>query len=248
MPIDNIDLRRLEELGLNSSAPPGQLLFDGWLIRLLPGQAKRARSVNAVYPSRRALDDKVAYCEALYKLHQLPTIFRITPFSEPAALDAELERLGYLRFDTTAVDATTIDAAQLVLTTAQPMELAPWVEEVGRLRGSNAVYRRSHLERLQSVLLPLRAMAVWHNGAVVATGLTIVEDGWAGLFDIVTDATLRRRGFGEQIVQGLLKAAWDMDARQSYLQVSADNTPARTLYARYGFQEQYQYWYRGHAN
>ena len=63
MPTNNIDLRRLEELGLNSSAPPGQLLFDGWLIRLLPGQAKRARSVNAVYPSRRVLAEKVAYCE-----------------------------------------------------------------------------------------------------------------------------------------------------------------------------------------
>lgn len=248
MPSDNIDLRRLEELGLNSSAPPGQLLFDGWLIRLLPGQAKRARSVNAVYPSRRELAGKVAYCEALYKLHQLPTIFRITPFSEPAGLDAELERLAYPRFDITAVDATTINPAQLVQTTARSMELTAWVEEVGRLRGSNAIYRRSHLERLQSVLLPLRAMAVWHDGAVVATGLTIVEDGWAGLFDIVTDSSLRRRGFGEQIVQRLLKAAWDMGARQSYLQVSADNTPARTLYARYGFHEQYQYWYRGHAD
>jgi len=32
------DLRRLEELGLNSSAAPGQLLYDGWLLRLLPGQ------------------------------------------------------------------------------------------------------------------------------------------------------------------------------------------------------------------
>ena len=248
MPTNNIDLRRLEELGLNSSAPPGQLLFDGWLIRLLPGQAKRARSVNAVYPSRRVLAEKVAYCEQLYTRHQLPTIFRITPFSEPAGLDAELERLGYPRFDTTAVDATSIDPAQLVQTTAQSMELAPWVDEVGRLRGSNAAYRSSHLERLRSVLLPLRAMAVWHNGAVVATGLTILEDGWAGLFDIVTDSKLRRRGFGEQIVQGLLKAAWDMGARQSYLQVSADNAPARTLYARYGFHEQYLYWYRGHAN
>ena len=244
----DFDLRRLEELGLNSSAPPGQLLFDGWLIRLLPGQAKRARSINAVYPSRRALADKVAYCEALYQRHNLPAIFRITPFSEPSGLDAELERLGYPRFDTTAVEATVIDPSQLVHTGAQTMELAPWVEEVGRLRGSNAVYRRSHLERLQSVLLPLCPMVVAHGGAVVATGLSIVEDGWAGLFDVVTDSALRRQGFADQLVQGLLKSAWEIGARRSYLQVSADNQPARTLYARYGFQEQYQYWYRGHAD
>ncbi|MEO6625742.1 MAG: GNAT family N-acetyltransferase [Burkholderiaceae bacterium] len=247
MPQD-FDLRRLEELGLNSSAPPGQLLFDGWLIRLLPGQAKRARSVNAVYPARRALAEKLGYCEALYKRHQLPAIFRITPFSEPSGLDAELERLGYPRFDTTAVEAMAIDPAQLVESAAKPMELVAWVEEVGRLRGSNAVYRRSHLERLQSVLLPLRPMVVSHDGVVVAVGLTIVEDGWAGLFDVVTDSAFRRQGFGDQLVQGLLKSAWAIGARQSYLQVNADNTPARTLYARYGFQEQYQYWYRGHAD
>jgi len=242
------DQQRLEELGLNSSAPPGQLLFDGWLLRLWPGQAKRARSVNAVYRSSRPLGDKIAYCERLYASHGLPTIFRITPFSQPPDLDAELARRAYPRFETTVVEAATIDPAQLPASVAQTLELAPWVEAVGNLRGSNAVYRQSHLARLQNTLLPMRALALWHNGAVAATGLTIVEDSWAGLFDIVTDATLRRRGFGEQIVQGLLTAAWDMGARQSYLQASVDNTPARALYARYGFQEQYQYWYRGHAN
>ena len=98
----SLDLRRLEELSLNSSAPPGQLLYDGWLLRLLPGKAKRARSVNAVYPSMRALAEKLAYCEQLYRRHQLPLVFRITPFSEPSTLDAELERMGYPKFDLTA--------------------------------------------------------------------------------------------------------------------------------------------------
>ena len=125
------------------------------------------------------------------------------------------------------------------------MELLPWVEEVGRLRGSNPVYRRSHLERLQSVLLPLRPMAVWHGGAVVATGLTIVEDGWAGLFDVVTDSGFRRQGFADQLVQGLLRSAWEMGARQSYLQVSADNRQAISVYRKFGFADAYTYHYFG---
>jgi hypothetical protein len=79
------DPRRLEELGLNSSAPPGQLLYDGWLLRLLPGKAKRARSVNAVYPSTLPLEQKIAYCEGLYRANHLPAIFRITPFSGKTA-------------------------------------------------------------------------------------------------------------------------------------------------------------------
>src|ERR1700693_4788292 len=105
------DIRRLEELGLNSSAPPRQLLYDGWLLRLLPGKAKRARSVNAVYASTRPLKEKIAYCEHIYRDAVLPAIFRITPFSHPPGLDAQLERLGYERFETTAVEAAILDAA-----------------------------------------------------------------------------------------------------------------------------------------
>jgi hypothetical protein len=126
-----LDLRRLEELGLNSSAPPGQLLYGGWLLRLLPGQAKRARSVNAIYPSSLASPDKIAYCEHLYRARGIPLIFRITPFSEPAGLDSTLERMGLPRFDTTAVESTRIDPARLPAASTEPLALADWVQAVG---------------------------------------------------------------------------------------------------------------------
>jgi ribosomal protein S18 acetylase RimI-like enzyme len=242
------ELRRLEEFGLNSSAPPGQLLYDGWLLRLLPGQAKRARSVNAVYPSTLPLADKIRYCENLYREHELPMIFRITPFSEPAGLDAALGRLGYPRFDTTAVEATTIDPQHLGLWEADILPLVDWVEAVGSLRKSPVLFRQAHLARLQGTPLVQRAMAVRHEGQIVATGLTIVEDGWAGLFDIVTAPAARQQGFGRRIVESLLRAALDLGARQAYLQVGATNVAARRLYARYGFRERYQYWYRGHSD
>ena len=247
MPID-IDLRRVEELGLNSSAPPSQLLYDGWLLRLWPGQAKRARSVNAVYPSTRPLKDKLAYCEQLYRSHQLPLIFRITPFSEPAALDVELEARGFPKFDLTAVETAPIKAPTPSTGPAEPLDLPAWVDAIGELRQASPAHRTRHLQRLQSSPLDYRALAIHQGGRVVATGLTIVEDGWAGLFDIATDAPLRRRGHGRQIVQALLKQAWLLGARQAYLQVSADNTAARTLYAAFGFRQQYQYWYRGQAD
>lgn len=242
-----IDLRRIEELGLNSSAPPAQLLYDGWLLRLLPGQAKRARSVNAVYPSTLPLAEKVAYCERLYRHHQLPLIFRITPFSEPPALDAELERLGYPRFDDTAVEVASIEPEKLEPAPTEVLSPPEWVQAVGALRGSPPEHRASHLQRLQASPLPHRSLAIRHEGRVVATGLTIVEDRRAGLFDIVTDQRVRRQGYGHQLVHGLLRAAWDLGARQAYLQVTVDNTPARALYARLGFRERYQYWYRGHS-
>lgn len=238
------DARRLEELSLNSSAPPGQLLYDGWLVRLAPGKAKRARSVNAVYPSTRELGEKIAYCEALYARAGLPALFRLTPFVQPASLDAELERRGYGRFDPTAVESAPIGDG-LAASSARPMELAAWIDAVGELRGSPAEHRMAHLARLSGMPLQLRAVAIERDGRVVATGLTIVEDDSAGLFDIVTDERARRQGHARDVVAGLLRAARELGARQAYLQVQSGNEPARRLYRQFGFVERYEYWYRG---
>ena len=240
------DSRRLEELGLNSSAPPGQLLYDGWLLRLLPGKAKRARSVNPVYPSRLALAEKVAYCERVYAQAGLPLLFRMTPFAQPASLDEHLEKMGFVRFDPTAVETATIDPAKLDGAGAREMPLEPWVQAVGALRGSTPIQVQSHFARLRELPLPRRTFCVEEGGEVVATGLTVVEDGHAGLFDIATHAGHRRRGHARRIVASLLKAASeDLGARKAYLQVDAGNASARALYAQFGFAERYQYWYRG---
>jgi ribosomal protein S18 acetylase RimI-like enzyme len=239
------DARRIEELGLNSSAPPGQLLYDGWILRMLRGKAKRARSVNAVYPSTAPLEEKIGYCERLYRAAALPAIFRITPFSQPAGLDRELAARGYLRFDPTAVEVAAIDRALLGEAEAQPMDLSAWVEAVGQLRNSPITHRSAHLERLQASPLTLRAVAVKSQGRVLATGLTIIEDDCAGLFDIITADEARRQGHARTVVSSLLRHAWELGARHAYLQVQQENVAARRLYARYGFEEKYLYWYRG---
>jgi len=241
----SVDARRLEELSLNSSAPPGQLVYDGWLLRLLPGKAKRPRSVNALYRSTLPLDEKVAYCERLYGAARLPTLFRITPFCDPADLDGELDRRGYGRFDLTAVESAPIGPPAGPAGGAPVMNLRAWVDAVGELRGSPPEHRATHLARLEGMALPLRGVAVESGGRVVATGLTIVEDDSAGLFDIGTREDQRRNGHARTVVEALLRTAYELGARNAYLQVASDNEPARRLYRQFGFEERYQYWYRG---
>lgn len=48
MTIDSVGLSRIEDAGLNASAPPQQRWLDGWLLRYCPGKAKRARCINAL--------------------------------------------------------------------------------------------------------------------------------------------------------------------------------------------------------
>jgi ribosomal protein S18 acetylase RimI-like enzyme len=240
-----IELRRLEELSLNSSAPPAQLLYDGWLVRLSPGKAKRARSVNAVYGSTIPLAKKIEYCERLYLDANLPMLFRITPFSEPPGLEAELARRGYTQLEPTAVESAALERPP-ESGDARPMELGAWIDAVGELRGSPPAHRESHLARLERMPLAKCAVAVEDNGQVMATGLAIVEDGVAGLFDIVTRENARRRGYARRVVSTLLHLAHGLGARHAYLQVESTNMAARALYRDFGFVERYPYWYRAH--
>ena len=72
----------------------------------------------------------------------------------------------------------------------------------------------------------------------------VVQDKFVGLFDIVTDATYRNRGYGFQLVSDML--AWEKErgAQAAYLQVMLNNPPALRLYSKLGFKESYPYWYR----
>ena len=65
-------LSRVEDAGLNASAPPQQRWLDGWLVRLSPGKAKRARCINAVAPGRMPLAHKLALARAVYAEAGLP--------------------------------------------------------------------------------------------------------------------------------------------------------------------------------
>ena len=59
-------LSRIEDAGINASAPPQQRWADGWLLRFSPGEAKRARCIQAVADGRLPLDERLALCAAVF--------------------------------------------------------------------------------------------------------------------------------------------------------------------------------------
>ena len=98
-------LSRIEDAGINASAPREQRWVDGWLVRFAAGKAKRARCIQPVAAGRLGIDAKLAHCLPLFAAAGLPAIVRITPFAEPAGLDAHLAGLGMVRFDDSLVMA-----------------------------------------------------------------------------------------------------------------------------------------------
>jgi N-acetylglutamate synthase len=258
--IDGIAAVRVEEAGLNALQTPRQLFYDGWLLRLSPGKARRARSVNAHFGSTLPLDAKIARCERLYAAHGVPTLFRVTPFVQPPGLDDALERRGYLAFDPTLVQVASLGAesgaaadplpsSERESPGSPPTEIAcvpidAFVREVAALRGSSDEQRAAHLERLAATPLLARMIVARDEGRVVACGQAVLDGELAGIFDMVTHDAARGRGLATRIVAELMSWARDQSATHAYLQVDAANAPALAVYRKFGFATAYAYHYR----
>ena len=242
-------LPRVEDAGLNASAPPQQRWLDGWLVRFSPGKAKRARCINAVAPGRMSVAHKLALCESVFEQAGLPLMVRITPFSEPLGLDATLEGMGFERFDDTRVmvleDLSNIVAPALPPgITVQAVGLEAFAQRVGGLRASPLSQRVAHGQRLIQSPVPFQAFEMRLHGDVVACGQFAVEADLVGLYDIFTAESARGQGHASRLCAHLLAEAHRLGARHGYLQVEGDNHAARTIYHRLGFADAYAYHYR----
>ena len=82
----------VEEACLNAWPALKEIFYDGWLIRLAEGETRRTNSVNVLAPGRMGLDEKIAYCERVYRAHGLPAYYRIRSNDDPALEQALVAR------------------------------------------------------------------------------------------------------------------------------------------------------------
>lgn len=249
-PLSTALLSRIEDAGLNASAPPQQRWVDGWLVRFSPGKAKRARCINAVAAGLQPLPEKLALCQTLYRTAGMRMLFRVTPFSQPPGLDDWLAQRGYQRFEDTRVmacPALTTTAATDWPEDVRVEQVDPeaYAHIVGDFRGTTLQGRQAHAERLCHSPVPyvgsvLRAA----DGRPLACGQFALEAELVGLYDVFTVPDMRGRGLSRRLCAHLLAQAHARGARLAYLQVDAGNRPARSLYRQLGFADAYSYHYR----
>lgn len=242
-------LARVEDAGLNASAPPQQRVMGGWILRLSPGKAKRARCVNALAVGRLPLDELLSRAEASFAAAGLPLIVRITPFTQPPTLDASLEVRGFEAFDDTRVMVRQRldDLVEPTLPRGCGLQVpghGAFAEAVGALRGSPLAQRQAHAERLRESPAPYRGMLLEQAGQIMACAQMALEDNLVGLYDVFTREAYRNAGLATVLCTRLMCAARDQGASSAYLQVEADNPAARAIYARLGFMDAYGYHYR----
>lgn len=250
---DETLLSRIEDAGLNASAPPQQLWVDGWLVRTSPGKAKRARCVNAVASGRLPLDQRLTLARGIFARAGLPFIVRITPFSCPGDLDAVLDSAGMKTLDDTRVmvlpdlgPLSPGDAALQADEALVPMTAGAYSELVGSWRVSPPAHRLAHAERLMSSPVPYSGFGLLDgaSGLPLACGQYAREGEYVGLYDVFTPPEHRDRGLARRLCAALLIRARSEGARMAYLQVDAGNSAARAVYRKLGFADAYRYHYR----
>lgn len=244
-----LDLRRVEEVGLNALQTQRQFFYDGWLLRVSPGKARRARSVNAHFGSSLPLATKIRYCERVYEERHLPVLFRMTPFVQPPDLADALAARGYEAFDTTLVQVVPLSAppeAEMPddFDVVNP-PLAAFADAVAVLQEASREQRDAYYERMLNTPQAMRALLAHVDGRPVGVGTVMLEDGLAGIFSMATLPDLRGRGVARAILARLLIWAWEHGATHAYLQVDEANHPALAVYRRFGFATAYTYHYRG---
>ena len=239
--------KRVEEASLNAWPASRQMVFDGWLLRFADGYTRRANSVNPIYTGTGIVEHKIKFCEKIYSGRQLPCVFKITPFVQPANLDEILAAAGYKQEALTSVQTLDLDMEVFEpfpdgLEWTEPVEA--WVKEYVRMNGVEPKHITSLTSILNHIVPETCFMLLQEQHTTVACGLAVRDGDWVGLFDIVADPSQRGKGLGQKLVVSLLAWGARQGAKSAYLQVMLNNEAALKLYGKLGFREIYPYWYR----
>ena len=79
----NTLIKTIEDLSLNAWPSHQIELYDGWILRFSYFYTHRTNSVEQIGPSTIPVEEKVQYCEEIYRRWGTPAIFKISPLVNP---------------------------------------------------------------------------------------------------------------------------------------------------------------------
>ncbi|MBT5058424.1 MAG: GNAT family N-acetyltransferase [Gemmatimonadetes bacterium] len=242
-------IQRLENAGLDGLPALATVEEDGWLLRRSQGYSRRANCVMPLGPCAGDLKEKIDHAEAIFSADRLDCTFKVTPASQPAGLDEELELRGYERDAETSILACDMAQSPIMPDGVRLLDrpddtwLETWRALSPRTEQSDIL-----LQLLQAIEVPAIYAVIMPAGTDSAIGIgcarAVISANWVGLFDLAVHADHRDRGHGQALAHARLAWAYERGARSAYLQVMAGNQVARRLQMRLGFVEAYRYWYR----
>ncbi|WP_119167244.1 GNAT family N-acetyltransferase [Algihabitans albus] len=220
-----------------------RLVCDGWTCQLDAGVTRRANSVLPLTWQGGDPEAAITRAETLYRGRGLRPIFKISPVTQPADLDARLAQRGYREEGQALVLGRPLAGAEAE--PQRPVRLdrnatKVW-SEICHGGGPERAVREAIVGRISR---PCIFAVAEVGGEAAAAGLGVVLEDLLLITALVTRPAQRRRGAARAIIAALVSAAAERGVRDLILQVEADNPPAQALYAGLGWSELYAYAYR----
>ena len=255
MKIDEI--RTLEKKAANGWMAFETHEYDGWEMRFGNGYTGRANSVSVYEDSTKRLEDKVVYCENLYKAQGLPCNFKVTDAdkelseyllnrgykvvtpSDVMILDTDSEEFAKVLSDEGIAD--NAEAFKDVIFSDEPAE---WFDSYFEFEGFTdekkiETYKQFHANTKVTKLY----VTLMHEGKVAAVASCAIEGEYSLLHNVIVDKKYRGLGLGKKLCLAAIIKSKELGAKYSYLQVIKDNDVAVNLYNKLGYKKVYEYCY-----
>jgi GNAT superfamily N-acetyltransferase len=238
----------IEELTMNAWPSLQTILLDGWIIRMSRGYTKRANSINPIYIFGNNLDEKINYCENIYKNNSLPIVFKIIDCKEHKIIDKRLEELNYDKIDLTSVqiynkiEQINSKSLNIIINNKFTEDWKNCFYQCNNIKNKEA--KETIENMLKNIRHEIISVYKVENKIFVGCGYGVIENGYIGLFDIIVKEEFRGNGYGKEIVKTILASAKENGINKAYLAVVNNNSIAKNLYKNIGFKEIYKYWYR----
>jgi len=202
-------IKVIEELSLNSWPSLQTMLFDGWMLRFANGYTKRSNSISPIFSSSLNTDEKIQFCEKIYKRKGLDVIFKITSSVYPENLDRILESKKYLYDAPTSVQILQLD--NIDLSSTQPAVSSEilsneWLSDFCRLVDAEGKHKQT-LKKILNNIVPGKCFASireQEQGHMICSGLGVLQEKYFGLYNIVTAENSRNQGLGRQMTLNVL--------------------------------------------
>lgn len=244
------DIKTIEDLSLNAWPSHQMQVYDGWILRFSYFYTHRTNCVEPIGASILPLEEKIAYCEKIYDWWGTPSIFKISPLTDPA-LDGTLAARGYHTEHRVDVMYGSLLQDYPECRTDLPIRIKDrtddeWLNGLFSLKGMTDPIHLRIVPGMYAAIPKDEIAVTIHDsrGEIAATGLGILDRDFVGVYAIFVREDMRRQGLARSICTAILAEGKKRGASRAYLQCVSDNAPARSLYRSLGLRIGYSCWFR----
>ncbi|MFX1265792.1 MAG: GNAT family N-acetyltransferase [Promethearchaeota archaeon] len=241
-------IREIEEVAFRAWPASEVVELGGWLLRADVGVTRRANSVLALGTPSLDLGEAIQFVIDFYRARELIPRFQLSEASYPSDLDDALADAGFRYEMKTSVQTLSLNqlarAHPIHEVTLNPQLTEEWLSALARIGSIDEYSLQARKGILGRIARRTRFASVRIGGTIAGVCVGVVDNGWLGIFGLVTDAEHRRKGIAKSLNRGLVSWGIESGATRAYLQVESQNRPALALYYGLGFRTEYEYHYR----